>query len=1023
VKKNYLIRLLAIFIIIVITCSISLGQSITPPTLSTPADSSTNYKFTRVTYDWEEVTDAVSYDLQICKNNAFNTSDLKTYQNITTNSYTAANYILDLNQQYYWRVRAKVGTGYSAYSSAYTFAVGTPNSSIGSDANASISFDHATGQITQITYKGGSNEQLLNTSFNEKNKVGFGRINNETGTKLISWTESTGNYVYNYENPSYGAKTLTVKWDADGITVDIAITPSASKSIAMNAGWIPGGNIGPLYDHVIYETSDTVFSKKNLTYPGTSSALFSGNTVLCAMYDDTYDELFGFTCSSGIQTTLQQAVAFGPAFAIPASASPSTVNLSFAIKKKAKFFTWANKKYIVVNSPIENTNILDQSSPTVTWETFGISGNLTIKLSTDNGATFPNTLISGTADDSTQSVTLPNLSASVPLKKCIIQVSGTGASGNSSLFSIVSNTSSVFSISRTLTGAPSDKVSVPIKITPATGAKINSLDLRLEYDKNILTFVSSSNDTIVNNWTFAATNNSTGSFVQIGGFKQGGGKTISSASTLITLTFSVKPSTRVGTQTSLLINNTYLSAADSNAQYLKAVGIDGLLTLYSRISGNLRYIINKKPITGAKLTNFIYTASSDTITGITNSLGFFDFSNMIPGSNVKIEPISAKNLPDSLTKAVNAIDALIIFNGREGGSNVISDLQKVAADINADGKINSTDAYAALKISTGELKAANFGVNNWIFIDSSFTLNSSNWASVPQNKSYQPLDTIKSKQSFWGMIRGDVDGSYNSQKDSTKITINKSMLADMFTGSNSIQYSVPGTMTVCPGDTLSIPLYVKLNGNTIGAFNSSIQIDKDLFTYTGKFVEGSSLPSNKGWCFSTYFDSNGKLNIGATDFSDVLDPITKDGIVATFKFVVNSNSKIGDSCPILLSGLTTADAKLLSVPASIKNGNVIISTVTDVISNDLKYEYSLSQNYPNPFNPSTTLEYTLKDDIKVEIEIFNALGQKVAMLYNGLQSKGKHSIHWNAQNNASGIYFYRLRAGDFTRTMKMLLVK
>ncbi len=1020
--KIFIHRIMS-FILLSAAETIILGQAVTPPNLITPADSSTNYKFTKIAFTWENVTNAVVYDLQICKSSGFNTSDLKTFSNIATNTYTPANYYLDFGQQYFWRVRVKVGTSYSAYSSPFTLTTATPSSSIGVDPNAAIVFDHTTGQITQITFKGGSNKQLLNTSLNDKSKIGFGRINNETGTKLASWTEAAGNYVYNYENSSYGSKTLTVKWDSSGITVDMVINAVAAKAISLNAAWIPGGDYGPLHDFVLYENSIGGFFKTNLTYPGTAVPLFSGSTVVCAAYDNRYNEFFGFKSVAGIQTTLQQAVSFGPAFTVAASASPQTINLSFAVKNRANFFTWANKKYITVLTPVANSKLLDQSTQNVTWETFGMSGNLDIKLSTDGGSTFPTTLVAGTPDDSTQNVTLPNLSASVPLNNCVVQVSGTGASAVSDTFSIVTKTSSVFSISRSLTASPSDKIAVPILLTPSAGANINSLDLRLEYDKNNLTYVSSVTDTTLNNWTFAATNNSTLGYVQIGGFKQQAGKTITSSATLVTLTFAIKSTAKVGAQITLKINNNYLSAADTNAQYLNAIGVDGLLTLYSRISGTLRYIVNKKPIAGVNLLNFIDTAASDTIKGTSNSAGFYDFTNMMPGSNISIAPVSAKNLPDSLTKAVNAIDALMIFNARDGVSSTLTSIQKIAADINADGKINSTDAYAALKISTGELTAASFGVNNWVFVDSSYTLNSINWSSAPQSKSYLPLDTVRSKQSFWGMIRGDVDGSYNNTKDSTKITLNKSLGVASVNGTRAVIYSVPQLMTIKPGDTLSIPLEVKLNGNTIGAFNSSIQLDKNLFAYTGKYTEGASLPGNKGWCFSTYFDSNGKLNIAATDFSETLNPIVKDGIIATFKFVVKENTKIGDSCPIVLSGITAADANLINLPADVKNGSVVISTVTSADNNNLNYEYSLSQNYPNPFNPATTINYSVKKDGNVELEIFNVLGQRVATLVNGVQAKGNYRVQWDAGKYASGIYFYRLRSGDFIRTMKMLLVK
>jgi hypothetical protein len=87
--------------------------------------------------------------------------------------------------------------------------------------------------------------------------------------------------------------------------------------------------------------------------------------------------------------------------------------------------------------------------------------------------------------------------------------------------------------------------------------------------------------------------------------------------------------------------------------------------------------------------------------------------------------------------------------------------------------------------------------------------------------------------------------------------------------------------------------------------------------------------------------------------------------------------------------------------------------------------FTLSQNYPNPFNPSTTIAYNLSVDGQVTLEIINMLGQIVTTLVDENQSAGEHQVIWNAGTNdcASGMYFYKLKVGDFSTTKKMLLVK
>ena len=81
------------------------------------------------------------------------------------------------------------------------------------------------------------------------------------------------------------------------------------------------------------------------------------------------------------------------------------------------------------------------------------------------------------------------------------------------------------------------------------------------------------------------------------------------------------------------------------------------------------------------------------------------------------------------------------------------------------------------------------------------------------------------------------------------------------------------------------------------------------------------------------------------------------------------------------------------------------------------------QNYPNPFNPVTKINYAIPVDSDVSLILYNLRGHEVARLVDSKRIAGNHSISWNASNVASGIYFYRLKAGDFVQTRKMVLSK
>ncbi|MCX6164008.1 MAG: T9SS type A sorting domain-containing protein, partial [Ignavibacteriae bacterium] len=85
--------------------------------------------------------------------------------------------------------------------------------------------------------------------------------------------------------------------------------------------------------------------------------------------------------------------------------------------------------------------------------------------------------------------------------------------------------------------------------------------------------------------------------------------------------------------------------------------------------------------------------------------------------------------------------------------------------------------------------------------------------------------------------------------------------------------------------------------------------------------------------------------------------------------------------------------------------------------------YTLGQNYPNPFNPNTTIRYEVAGYVDVKISIYDVIGRKQVTLVNEKQRPGKYVINFSGRNFASGVYFYKITAGDFTDVKKMVLIR
>ena len=148
-------------------------------------------------------------------------------------------------------------------------------------------------------------------------------------------------------------------------------------------------------------------------------------------------------------------------------------------------------------------------------------------------------------------------------------------------------------------------------------------------------------------------------------------------------------------------------------------------------------------------------------------------------------------------------------------------------------------------------------------------------------------------------------------------------------------------------------------------------------------------------------------------------------------FFLSTNN--GQNWTPVNGGLTDTTIQKLAVSNShvfaVTNNNTIwrrsINEITEVKKDKSAQpaDFTLSQNYPNPFNPTTSISFSITKSSFVKLKIFDALGREAVTLVNEELPAGTYSRQWNASGFSSGVYFYRLQAGDYTATKKLSLLK
>ena len=163
------------------------------------------------------------------------------------------------------------------------------------------------------------------------------------------------------------------------------------------------------------------------------------------------------------------------------------------------------------------------------------------------------------------------------------------------------------------------------------------------------------------------------------------------------------------------------------------------------------------------------------------------------------------------------------------------------------------------------------------------------------------------------------------------------------------------------------------------------------------------------------FGAGNTLEAITTNAYEVAPLANNGNTIESPSIVAISREPFGKGLNPILDDASPAWGSLAEIVTSVKSISVDNNLVPESIT--------LNQNYPNPFNPSTTITFALPEAAAVKLTVYNILGQEVAQLLNGFQNAGTVTVNWNAGNVASGLYIYRLEAGNVTLAKKMTLLK
>jgi hypothetical protein len=196
--------------------------------------------------------------------------------------------------------------------------------------------------------------------------------------------------------------------------------------------------------------------------------------------------------------------------------------------------------------------------------------------------------------------------------------------------------------------------------------------------------------------------------------------------------------------------------------------------------------------------------------------------------------------------------------------------------------------------------------------------------------------------------------------------------------------------------------------NPVTNANANINAGNYSAMTTTSISGGSAISLNITRLGNCHAFTQGQYTLGTIRFNRV-------DTASLVTLTINTNSVLQDS----ITQLTNPTGWTLTNPP----GGIPIITSAGSLAQEIPTEFNIYQNYPNPFNPSTKIKFDIPRLSKVRLTVYDALGKEMAVLVNDELAPGVYETDWNASMLSSGVYFYKIEAGEFSKVQRMMLVK
>ena len=410
------------------------------------------------------------------------------------------------------------------------------------------------------------------------------------------------------------------------------------------------------------------------------------------------------------------------------------------------------------------------------------------------------------------------------------------------------------------------------------------------------------------------------------------------------------------------------------------------------VSGYVQYYYNSTPIPNISVLIDGQTTHDDT----TDQNGNYEFRGLAAGNYV-VRPEKENDITSGAS--ISAMDAGYILQYNVG-LRTFTPYQLIAGDVSGDGTVSAYDAARILQYRVGlisKFPVMSDSTNFWRFVPEDFPITSANWSTAPDSCCYTPL-SCDTSDNYLGMIYGDVTGNW-APAAGELAALGKSAGQTVDIRLENVRGQA--------GDRVTLPVHIE-NGSEILALNFTFEYDTSVL----KAVGVSQTELTTGWQIAHNI-KDGFLKVALAGAA----PIAHSGTIIHLTFEVLDTKSPETSSPLTISEISINEGNITA--------NIRAATFTPGILTPA--EYGLSQNYPNPFNAETAIHYRITKPGKIELKVYNSLGQIVRTLVDEQKDVGHHEVHWDGTDDAgtkvsSGFYFYQMKAGEFTELKKMLLL-